>query len=79
MKRCYACRRDWQAVLCFAESLLCWLPCRVTERWFFRKVGGWREYIATRLVRGYYGAGRRWPSANERKWCSCRFGKEDNQ
>lgn len=40
------------------ESWLCWLPCMLTERWFLREVGGWRERVATRFVQGYYGAGR---------------------
>lgn len=71
MTRCESCRRDWNALMCLAESMLCCLPCLAVERWFFRQVGGWRERVATRLVQGYYGAGRRWPSANERKWCSC--------
>jgi hypothetical protein len=49
------------SALCRAESLICWLPCIAVERWFFRQVGGWRERLATWLVQGYYGAGRRWP------------------
>jgi len=44
--------------LCLIESLLCKFPCYLTERWFFMRVGGIREKIATRLVQGYYGAGR---------------------
>jgi hypothetical protein len=51
-----------KAYLCFLESLLCTIPCKFTERWFFQHVGGIRERIGTRMVQGYFGAGIYWES-----------------
>lgn len=41
-------------------SASCYPACLLTERWFFREVGGWRERIATHFVGRYYGNRGQW-------------------
>ena len=77
--RCENCRRDLRAWGYLLESLLAWIPCLLTQRWFFRQVGGWREKVALYFVQYYYGAGRRWPSDGERKTCICQRNPHEPQ